>query len=153
MGPACGWNAWRDETHQCGNPPARSAPSSEFPPETQSANRQVAIVGRCPARARPSNRSVTSDAAAAPRLQARSRTRRPGTPAPVVRRFRPPASGCGFTSRHQASAGYPGARFHGGGRNVDTVEQAAIDRATELFDCAYANVQPHSGSQANLAVF
>ena len=49
--------------------------------------------------------------------------------------------------------GYPGARFHGGGQNVDTVEQAAIDRACALFDCAYANVQPHSGSQANLAVF
>lgn len=49
--------------------------------------------------------------------------------------------------------GYPGARFHGGGRNVDVVEQAAIDRAKDLFDCAYVNVQPHSGSQANLAVF
>jgi len=49
--------------------------------------------------------------------------------------------------------GYPGARFHGGGQNVDTVEQAAVDRACQLFDCAYANVQPHSGSQANLAVF
>jgi len=49
--------------------------------------------------------------------------------------------------------GYPGARFHGGGQNVDVVEQAAIDRACALFDCAYANVQPHSGSQANLAVF
>ena len=49
--------------------------------------------------------------------------------------------------------GYPGARFHGGGQYADVVEQAAIDRACELFDCAYANVQPHSGSQANLAVF
>jgi glycine hydroxymethyltransferase len=49
--------------------------------------------------------------------------------------------------------GYPGNRFHGGGRFVDVVEQAAIDRARELFGCGYANVQPHSGSQANLAVF
>ena len=49
--------------------------------------------------------------------------------------------------------GYPGARFHSGGQNADIAEQAAIDRAQELFDCAYANVQPHSGSQANLAVF
>ena len=49
--------------------------------------------------------------------------------------------------------GYPGARFHGGGRYVDVVEQAAIDRACEVFGCSYANVQPHSGSQANLAVF
>ena len=49
--------------------------------------------------------------------------------------------------------GYPGNRFHGGGEFVDVVEQAAIDRATELFDCDYANVQPHSGTQANQAVF
>ena len=49
--------------------------------------------------------------------------------------------------------GYPGARFHSGGRFADITEQAAIDRAKELFGCTYANVQPHSGSQANLAVF
>ena len=49
--------------------------------------------------------------------------------------------------------GYPGNRFHGGGMLVDIVEQAAIDRAKELFNCSYANVQPHSGTQANLAVF
>jgi glycine hydroxymethyltransferase len=49
--------------------------------------------------------------------------------------------------------GYPGRRFHGGAKIVDEVEQLAIDRACELFGAAYANVQPHSGSQANLAVF
>lgn len=49
--------------------------------------------------------------------------------------------------------GYPGRRFHGGAKIVDEVEQLAIDRANELFGAAYANVQPHSGSQANLAVF
>lgn len=49
--------------------------------------------------------------------------------------------------------GYPRARFHSGGRCADITEQAAMDRARELFACAYANVQPHSGSQANLAVF
>ena len=49
--------------------------------------------------------------------------------------------------------GYPGARFHAGGRFADVAEQAAIDRARELFGCRYVNVQPHSGSQANLAVF
>ena len=49
--------------------------------------------------------------------------------------------------------GYPGNRFHGGGQFVDVVEQAAIDRAKELFGAAYANVQPHSGTQANQAVF
>jgi glycine hydroxymethyltransferase len=49
--------------------------------------------------------------------------------------------------------GYPGNRFHGGGEFVDVVEQAAIDRACELFGASYANVQPHSGTQANQAVF
>ncbi len=49
--------------------------------------------------------------------------------------------------------GYPGNRFHGGGEFADIAEQAAIDRAKELFGAAYANVQPHSGSQANLAAF
>jgi glycine hydroxymethyltransferase len=49
--------------------------------------------------------------------------------------------------------GYPGNRFHGGGEFVDIVEQAAIDRARQLFTCDYANVQPHSGTQANQAVF
>jgi len=49
--------------------------------------------------------------------------------------------------------GYPGNRFHGGGQFVDIAEQAAIDRAKQLYNCGYANVQPHSGTQANLAVF
>ncbi len=59
----------------------------------------------------------------------------------------------GHEMTNKTLEGYPGARFHGGGLNVDIVEQAAIDRACQLFQCAYANVQPHSGSQANLAVF
>jgi glycine hydroxymethyltransferase len=49
--------------------------------------------------------------------------------------------------------GYPGNRFHGGAEFADIVEQAAIDRARTLFDCEYVNVQPHSGTQANQAVF
>jgi len=49
--------------------------------------------------------------------------------------------------------GYPGHRFHGGGEYVDIVEQAVIDRAGELFGCSYVNAQPHSGTQANQAVF
>lgn len=49
--------------------------------------------------------------------------------------------------------GYPGNRFHGGAEFADITEQAAIDRAKELFGCAYVNAQPHSGSQANQAVF
>ena len=59
----------------------------------------------------------------------------------------------GHQMTNKTLEGYPGARFHGGGQFVDVVEQAAIDRACELFDCTYANVQPHSGSQANLAAF
>ncbi len=59
----------------------------------------------------------------------------------------------GHEMTNKTLEGYPGNRFHGGGQFVDVVEQAAIDRAKELFTCDYANVQPHSGSQANLAVF
>ncbi len=59
----------------------------------------------------------------------------------------------GHEMTNKTLEGYPGDRFHGGGQYVDVVEQAAIDRAKELFGCEYANVQPHSGSQANLAVF
>lgn len=49
--------------------------------------------------------------------------------------------------------GYPGKRYYGGCVYVDQVEQIAIDRAKELFGAAYANVQPHSGAQANMAVY
>ncbi len=49
--------------------------------------------------------------------------------------------------------GYPYKRYYGGCEHVDTIEQLAIDRACELFGCKYANVQPHSGSQANGAVY
>ena len=59
----------------------------------------------------------------------------------------------GHEMTNKTLEGYPGARFHGGGACVDVAEQAAIDRAKDLFDCGYVNVQPHSGSQANLAVF
>ena len=48
--------------------------------------------------------------------------------------------------------GYPGKRYYGGCLIIDKTEQLAIDRAWKLFDCKYANVQPHSGSQANMAV-
>ena len=49
--------------------------------------------------------------------------------------------------------GYPGKRYYGGCECVDEVEQLAIDRAKAIFGCDYANVQPHSGAQANMAVF
>lgn len=59
----------------------------------------------------------------------------------------------GHAMTNKTLEGYHGNRFHGGGQFVDIVEQLAIDRAKKLFGCGYANVQPHSGSQANLAVF
>lgn len=61
------------------------------------------------------------------------------------------AAGSVLTNKY--AEGYPGKRYYGGCEIVDQVEQIAIDRAKELFGAAYANVQPHSGSQANTAVF
>jgi glycine hydroxymethyltransferase len=61
------------------------------------------------------------------------------------------AQGSVLTNKY--AEGYPGKRYYGGCENVDVVEQLAIDRAKELFGAAYANVQPHSGSQANAAVY
>jgi glycine hydroxymethyltransferase len=59
----------------------------------------------------------------------------------------------GSVMTNKSVEGYPGKRYHGGADFADVVEQAAIDRAKQLFGCAYANVQPHSGTQANQAVF
>ena len=61
------------------------------------------------------------------------------------------ATGSILTNKY--AEGYPGKRYYGGCEVVDKIEQLAIDRAKELFGAAYANVQPHSGSQANTAVF
>lgn len=61
------------------------------------------------------------------------------------------ASGSVLTNKY--AEGYPGKRYYGGCEIVDQVERVAIDRAKELFGAAYANVQPHSGSQANAAVY
>ncbi|GAA4651721.1 serine hydroxymethyltransferase [Kistimonas scapharcae] len=61
------------------------------------------------------------------------------------------AQGTVLTNKY--AEGYPGKRYYGGCEHVDVVEQLAIDRAKALFDATYANVQPHSGSQANAAVF
>jgi glycine hydroxymethyltransferase len=60
------------------------------------------------------------------------------------------AAGTLLTNKY--AEGYPGRRYYGGCEYVDVVEQLAINRAKRLFDCAFANVQPHSGSQANQAV-
>lgn len=61
------------------------------------------------------------------------------------------AMGSPLTNKY--AEGYPGKRYYGGCECVDIVENLAIDRAKELFGCDYANVQPHSGAQANMAVF
>ena len=61
------------------------------------------------------------------------------------------AQGSVLTNKY--AEGYPGKRYYGGCEHVDVVEQLAIDRAKELFGAGYANVQPHSGAQANMAVF
>ncbi|ANJ67085.1 serine hydroxymethyltransferase [Halothiobacillus diazotrophicus] len=61
------------------------------------------------------------------------------------------AQGSVLTNKY--AEGYPGKRYYGGCEHVDVVEQLAIDRVKELFGADYANVQPHSGSQANAAVF
>ena len=60
------------------------------------------------------------------------------------------AAGTLLTNKY--AEGYPGRRYYGGCEYVDVIEQLAIDRAKRLFDCAFANVQPHSGSQANQSV-
>jgi glycine hydroxymethyltransferase len=61
------------------------------------------------------------------------------------------AQGSVLTNKY--AEGYPGRRYYGGCEYVDVAEQLAIERAKRLFDAAYANVQPHSGSQANAAVY
>jgi len=61
------------------------------------------------------------------------------------------AQGTELTNKY--AEGYPGKRYYGGCEHVDVVEQLAIDRAKQLFGAGYANVQPHSGSQANAAVY
>ncbi|MGE4219703.1 MAG: serine hydroxymethyltransferase [Alphaproteobacteria bacterium] len=59
----------------------------------------------------------------------------------------------GSVLNNKYAEGYPGKRYYGGCEHVDVVEQLAIDRAKALFGCEFANVQPHSGSQANMAVY
>ena len=61
------------------------------------------------------------------------------------------AQGSIFTNKY--AEGYPGRRYYGGCEFVDVVEKTAIDRAKDLFQCEYVNVQPHSGAQANMAAY
>src|SRR5512136_210318 len=60
------------------------------------------------------------------------------------------AQGSCMTNKY--AEGYPGKRYYGGCEYVDIAESLAIERACKLFDCSFANVQPHSGAQANQAV-
>ena len=68
----------------------------------------------------------------------------------IVSRAVMQAQGSVLTNKY--AEGYPGRRYYGGCQHVDVAEQMAIDRACELFNCKFANVQPHSGAQANQAV-
>ncbi len=61
------------------------------------------------------------------------------------------ANGTPLTNKY--AEGYPGKRYYGGCEHVDVVEEIAIERAKQIFNAGYANVQPHSGAQANMAVF
>src|ERR1041384_7783410 len=61
------------------------------------------------------------------------------------------AAGSVFTNKY--AEGYPGKRYYGGCENADVVENLARDRAKKLFGAEYANVQPHAGSQANMAAY
>src|SRR6185295_4519306 len=61
------------------------------------------------------------------------------------------AAGCVMTNKY--AEGYPGKRYYGGCEFVDVAESLAIDRAKQLFGAEHANVQPHSGAQANMAVY
>src|SRR6202142_2493878 len=61
------------------------------------------------------------------------------------------AQGSELTNKY--AEGYPGRRYYGGCENVDVVERLAIERAKALFGAEHANVQPHSGAQANMAVY
>jgi glycine hydroxymethyltransferase len=61
------------------------------------------------------------------------------------------AQGSALTNKY--AEGYPGKRYYGGCEHVDVAEQLAIERIKQVFDCDYANVQPHSGAQANAAIF
>lgn len=60
---------------------------------------------------------------------------------------------CGSILTNKYAEGYPNKRYYGGCEFIDEIEQIAIDRACQLFECRYANVQPHSGSQANAAAY
>ena len=60
---------------------------------------------------------------------------------------------CGSVFTNKYAEGYPGKRYYNGCEHMDEIEQLAIDKVCELYDCKFANVQPHSGVNANTAVY
>ena len=60
---------------------------------------------------------------------------------------------CGSVFTNKYAEGYPGKRYYNGCENMDLIEQLAIDKLCELYNCKFANVQPHSGVNANTAVY
>jgi glycine hydroxymethyltransferase len=103
----------------------------------------------------PSQRLAQSDPRIAELLREETRRQADGLELIASENFVSPAvlEAVGSTLTNKYAEGYPGKRYYGGCEVVDQVEQLAIDRAKELFGAEHANVQPHSGSQANMAAY
>lgn len=100
-------------------------------------------------------KSMQRDTAVFELIQEEEKRQRNGIELIASENFTSPAvmEAAGSVLTNKYAEGYPGKRYYGGCKVVDEVEQLAIERAKQLFGAAYANVQPHSGSQANTAVF
>ena len=100
-------------------------------------------------------KSMQRDTAVFELIQEEEKRQRKGIELIASENFTSPAvmEAAGSVLTNKYAEGYPGKRYYGGCKVVDEVEQLAIERAKQLFGAAYANVQPHSGSQANTAVF
>ena len=100
-------------------------------------------------------KSMQRDTAVFELIQEEEKRQRNGIELIASENFTSPAvmEAAGSVLTNKYAEGYPGKRYYGGCEVVDEVEQLAIERAKQLFGAAYANVQPHSGSQANTAVF
>ncbi len=103
----------------------------------------------------PTTRLSEADPAVARLIREETRRQAEGLELIASENFVSPAvlEAAGSTLTNKYAEGYPGKRYYGGCEVVDQVEQLAIDRANQLFGSAYANVQPHSGSQANMAAY
>jgi glycine hydroxymethyltransferase len=103
----------------------------------------------------PTARLAEADPAIARLIREETRRQAEGLELIASENFVSPAvlEAAGSTLTNKYAEGYPGKRYYGGCEVVDQVEQLAIDRATELFGAGFANVQPHSGSQANMAAY